>query len=169
MTLLVSVLALAFPAAALAHGTLGGNHGTGHGTGRENAVLSQKASGSHGQGSVHRHVPMVALIAHGTVVSVDTTTNIAVVQVTRANHHGSGLVGTPVTIDLSNAAISVSDVNGDGQKNLADVAVSDQVLVQGRIALHGTLTGALNATRLIDQTHPASSDAASGTQTTSTD
>jgi hypothetical protein len=165
MTLLAGALALAFPAGALAHGGPAGNHGVG----RANAPVSQGASGGHGRGAVHRHVPMVALIAHGTVVSVDTTTNLTVVQVTRANHHGTGLVGTQVTIELSKATISVADVNGDGQENLADVAVNDQVLVQGRIPLHGALTGALNATRLIDQTRPASAGASNGTQTTSTD
>lgn len=167
MTLLAGALALAFPAGALAHGVPGGNHGTGHDAGRQDAAAPQGASGTHRRGSIHRHVPMVALIAHGTVVSVDTTTSSAVVQVTRANHHGSGLVGTQVTFDLSKAAISVADANGDGQENLADVAVSDQVLLQGRIPLHGGLIAALTATRLIDQTHPASSDASSGTQTTS--
>jgi ABC-type uncharacterized transport system ATPase subunit len=98
---------------------------------------------------------MVALVAQGTVVSVDTTANTAVVQVTRANHHGAGLIGTEVTIDLSKASISVADVNGDGQKNLADIAVSDRVLVQGRIPLRGALAGALPARRLVDQTQSA--------------
>jgi hypothetical protein len=110
---------------------------------------------------------MVALIAHGTVVSVDATNNTAVVQVTRTNHHGAGLVGTQVTVELSNARITVADVNADGQKNLADVAAGDRVLVQGRIPLHGSLTGALVARRLIDQTHAATSDSTSSTQTTS--
>jgi hypothetical protein len=169
ITLLAGALALALPAGALAHGVPGGDHGAGRGAGRQDAAASQGVSGTRGRGSVHRHVPMVALIAHGTVVSVDTSTSSAVLQVTRANHHGSGLVGTQVTIDLSKAAIAVADANGDGQVNLADVAVSDQVLLQGRIPLHGTLTGALTATRLIDQTHPASSDALTGAQTTSTD
>jgi hypothetical protein len=164
MTLLAGALALAFPAGALAHDVPAGNHGAG----RANAPVSQGASGGHGQGSVHRHVPMVALIAHGTVASVDTTTNVAMVQVTSANHHGRGLVGTQVTIDLSKATISVADVNRDGQENLTDVAASDQVLVQGRIPLHSAVTGALTARRLIDQTRPAS-EASSGTQTTSTD
>jgi hypothetical protein len=110
---------------------------------------------------------MVALIAHGTVVSVDSTNNTAVVQVTRTNHHGAGLVGTQVTVDLSNARISVADVNADGQKNLADLAAGDRILVQGRIPLHGSLTAALVAKRLIDQTHPATSDSSSSTQTPS--
>jgi hypothetical protein len=110
---------------------------------------------------------MVALIAHGSVVSVDTTSNTAVVQVTRANHHGASLVGTQVTIDLSKARISVADVNADGQRNLADVAVGDRVLLQGRIPLRGSLTGSLVALRLIDQTHPAGTDSSTSTQTTS--
>lgn len=157
---LAGVLALALPAAAVAHGAPDGSGGASHG----NAAQAQGHAGGHGQGSAHRHIPMVALIAHGTVVSIDTTTNTAVVQVTRVNHHGMGLVGTQVTIDLSKAAISVADVDGDGQENLADVAVSDQVLVHGRIPLRGSLTGPFSAARLIDQTHPASSDSSGSTQ-----
>jgi hypothetical protein len=110
---------------------------------------------------------MVALIAHGTVVSVDTTNNTAVVQVTRANHPGAGLIGTQATIDVSKARISVTDVNADGQKNLGDVAAGDTVLVQGRIPLRGSLSGALVALRLVDQSHPVSGDSTSSTQTTS--
>jgi hypothetical protein len=163
LTALAGVLALAFPAGALAHGAAGASHGAGHGK----AAQSHGQAGKHGKGSAHRHIPMVALVAHGTVVSVDTTNNTAVVQVTRTNHHGAGLVGTQVTVDLSNAKISVADINADGQKNLADVAAGDQVLVQGRIPLHGSLTGALVAKRLIDQTHPATSDSSSSTQTSS--
>jgi hypothetical protein len=158
------MLELVFPAGALAHGAPVGSHGAGHGS----SAQSQNERGGHGQGRAHRHIPMVAIVAKGTVVSVDPTTNTAVVQVTRANHHGAGLVGTQVTIDLSKARISVADANGDGQKNLADVAVSDDVLVRGRIPLHGSLAGALSAGRLIDQTHPAGSDPSSSTQATST-
>jgi ABC-type uncharacterized transport system ATPase subunit len=88
---------------------------------------------------------------------VDTTSNTAVVQITRVNRHGAGLVGTQVTVDLSKAAISVADVYGDGQSNLADVAAGDHVLIQGRIPLHGSLSGSLPATRLVDQTQSASS------------
>jgi hypothetical protein len=163
LTALTGVLALAFPAGALAHRAPAGSHGAGH----ANAARSHGKASAHGQPSTHRHIPMVALIAHGTVVSVDSTNNTAVVQVTRTNHHGAGLVGTQVTVDLSNARISVADVNADGQKNLADVAAGDRVLVQGRIPLHGSLTAALVAKRLIDQTHPATSDSSSSTQTPS--
>src|SRR5947209_547083 len=111
---LTGVIALAFPAGALAHGAPGGSHGAGHG----HAAESKGQAGKPGQGPAHRHIPMVALVAHGTVVSVDTTNNTAIVQVTRANHHGARLVGTQVTIDLSDARISVADANADGQKNL---------------------------------------------------
>jgi hypothetical protein len=164
LTVLAGTLALVFPAGALAHGAPEGSHGAGHGNGAQ----SQNKRAGHGQGGAHRHIPMVAIVAKGTVVSVDLATSSAVVQVTGANHHGAGLVGTQVTIDLSNARILVADANGDGQKNLADVAVSDHVLVRGRIPLHGSLAGALSAGRLIDQTHPAGSDPSSSTQATST-
>lgn len=163
LAVLTGVLALAFPAGALAHGAPDASHGARH----DHAAQSHTQAGEHGQGSTRRHVPTVALIAHGTVVSVDPTNNTAVVQVTRTNHHGAGLVGTQVTVDLSNARISVADVNADGQQNLADLAPGDRVLVQGRVPLHGPLTGALVAKRLIDQTHARSTDSSSSTQTTS--
>jgi len=164
LTVLAGTLALVFPAGAVAHGAPDGSHGAGHG---KSAQLQNKPVG-HGQGGAHRHIPMVAIVAKGTVVSVDPATSSAVVQITRANHHGAGLVGMQVTIDLSKTRISVADANGDGQKNLADVAVGDHVLVWGRIPLHGSLAGALSAGRLIDQTHPAGSDPSSSTQATST-
>jgi hypothetical protein len=170
LTALAAVLGLAFPAGALAHGVPSASHGAGHGQAGEShgrAAQSHGQAGKHGKAGTRRHIPMAALIAHGTVVSVDTTNNTAVVQVTRANHHGAGLVGTQVTVDLSKARMSVADVNADGQKNLADVAAGDRVQVHGRIPLRGSLTGALVAGRLIDQTHPASSDSSSSTQTTS--
>jgi hypothetical protein len=161
VTALAGALALVFPAGALAHGAAANSHATGH------AAESHGHAGKRGHRPASRHIPMVALIAHGTVVSVDTTNNTAVVQVTHANHHGAGLVGTQVTIDLSKARISVADVNADGQKNLSDVAAGDRVLVQGRIPLRGSLTGPLVALRLVDQTHPAGGDSSSSTQTTS--
>ena len=164
LTALAGTLALVFPAGALAHGAPDGSHGAGHG----NSAQSQHKHGGHGQGRANRHGPMVAIVAKGTVVSVDPAASSAVVQITRANHHGAALVGTQMTIDLSKARISVADANGDGQKNLADVAVSDHVLVRGRIPLHGSLAGALSAGRLIDQTHPAGGDPSSSTQATST-
>src|SRR5690242_6044193 len=160
LTALAGVLTLACPAAALAHGAPDGSHGVGHSP----AARSHAHAAGHGQAGARRHIPMVALIARGTVVSVDTTTNTAVVQIARANHHGAGLVGTQVTIDLAKARISVADVNADGQKNLADVAVNDRVLVQGRIPLHGSLTGTLSAKRLIDQTHRSTSSSTTSTQ-----
>jgi hypothetical protein len=170
LTSLVAVLGLAFPAAALAHGQPSDSHGAGHGHAAHShgqAAHSHGQAGTHGQGRAHRHVPTVAVVAHGTVVSVDTTNNTAIVQITRANHHGAGLVGTQVTVDLSNARITVADVNADGQKNLADVAANDEVVVQGRVPLHGSLTGSLVARHLIDQTHAPTSDPATSTQTTS--
>jgi hypothetical protein len=102
-------------------------------------------------------VPTVALVASATVVSVDTTAGTAVVQITQTNHHAE-LNGTQLTVDLTKAAISVADVNADGQQTIADLATGDQVLVQARVPLHGALSGALVAQRLVDQTHPAGSD-----------
>jgi hypothetical protein len=97
-------------------------------------------------------------------VSVDTTAGTAVVQITHTNHHAE-LDGTQLTVDLTQAAISVADVNADGQENIADLAAGDQVLVQARVPVRGALSGALVAQRLVDQTHPAGSDDDGGSST----
>jgi hypothetical protein len=155
------VLALSFPAGALAqghaHGAAHGNAGQ-HGKGAQHGQGGKHGQGGqHGQGGTHRHVPTVALVASGTVVSIDTTSGTAVVEITHTNHHAE-LDGTQLTVDLTKAAISVADVNADGQQNMADLAAGDQVLVQARVPLRGALSGALVAQRLVDQTHPADSD-----------
>jgi hypothetical protein len=97
-------------------------------------------------------------------VSIDTTSGTAVVEITHTNHHAE-LDGTQLTVDLTKAAISVADVNADGQENIADLAAGDQVLVQARVPVRGALSGALVAQRLVDQTHPAGSDDDGGSST----
>ena len=73
-----------------------------------------------------------ALVLKGTVTAVGTGTIDVLVR--GANHHGRALRGQTVTVDVSGARVIVRDVNGDGIRDLADVAVGDRVGVQARIA-----------------------------------
>ena len=118
------VAAFALPAGAAAHGG-------GHGPKADHGSHGAKGSAFHG-GKKGR-----ALIVKGTVSAVGTGTIDVLVK--SANHHGHALRGQTLTFDVSNARIVVRDVNGDGKRDLADVAVGDRVLVQSRIAKGATV------------------------------
>jgi hypothetical protein len=135
--------ALALPAAAVAKGP--GGHGKG---------------ADHGKAGKHDKAPKSrALNIKGTVAAVgDGTVDVLVKS---ANHHGRALAGQTVTVDVSNARIVVRDVNGDGARDLADVAVGDRVLVHSRIAKGATPDAAqpIVAKRLVDKGVPKSDPA----------
>ena len=131
------VAALALPAAAVAKG---GGHGGFHGHKGGNSA-GHKQKGKHGR----------SLIVKGTVSAVGTGT--IDVLVSGGNHRGRALKGQTVTFDVSNARIVVADVNGDGSRDLADVAVGDRVVVQSRIDKGATVdtTQPVVAKRVVDQ------------------
>ena len=91
------------------------------------------------------------LIVKGTVSAVGTGT--IDVLVTGGNHRGRALKGQTVTFDVSNARIVVADVNGDGSRDLADVAVGDRVVVHSRVDKGATVDPSqpLVAKRVVDQ------------------
>ena len=132
------VAALALPAAAVAHG---GGHGKGAFHGHKGGKSAGHKQGKHGR----------ALIVKGTVSAVGTGT--IDVLVTGGNHRGRALKGQTVTFDVSNARIVVADVNGDGSRDLADVAVGDRVVVHSRIDKGATVDPSqpLVAKRVVDQ------------------
>jgi hypothetical protein len=112
------VAALGLPAAAVAHGKAG-QHG-------KKPDKSGQFKGQKGR----------ALNVKGTVTAIGDGTIDVLVK--HANHHGRALNGQTVTFDVSNARIVVRDVNGDGSRDLADVAVGDRVDVHSRIAKGAT-------------------------------
>lgn len=67
---------------------------------------------------------LVAAVADGNVQ----------VQVLHGNSRGKKFKGQTLTFDLSKAKIKVADVNNDGKRDLADVAVGDRVMVQAKVA-----------------------------------
>ena len=140
------VAALALPAAAVAKGPGGHGKDADHGKAGKH--------GKHGKAPKSR-----ALNIKGTVAAVgDGTVDVLVKS---ANHHGRALAGQTVTVDVSNARIVVRDVNGDGTRDLADVAVGDRVLVHSRIAKGATPDPAqpIVAKRLVDKGAPKSDPA----------
>jgi hypothetical protein len=146
------VAALAMPAAALGKG-----HG-GHGKGAEHAHGGGHGKGAdHGQGGKHTR----ALNLKGSVSAVGDGTVDVLVK--KANHHGKALAGQTVTVDVSSARIVVRDVNGDGARDLSDVAVGDRVVVHARIAKGDTPDAAqpVVAKRLVDQGAARSGDGGS--------
>lgn len=150
---LVAATGLALPAASAAKGP----HGHGNGT---HGKSGQHQRGKHGR----------ALIVKGTVAAVGTDGTVQV-NVLHANHHGKALVGQTVTFDVSQARIVVADTNGDGQRNLADVAVGDSVVVHARVTKGETLdpSTTIAAGRLVDQGPPSTSDSSGSNSTDSQD
>lgn len=67
---------------------------------------------------------LVAAVADGSVQ----------VQVLHGNSRGKKFKGQTLTFDLSKAKVKVADVNNDGKRDLADVAVGDRVMVQAKVA-----------------------------------
>jgi hypothetical protein len=147
----LSAAAMLVPGAAAAnpgHGSHGRQDAAhGHGShGRQDAV--------HGHHGHHVRKP-VNYVFKGTLVSVDTTANTAVVHVVRGNHWARSFKGQDVTFDLANTRVITA----------APLAAGDPVLVQARLARDvSTLTQPLAARRLIDLAAPAS-----GSDDTSTD
>ena len=141
----VAVGALAAAPGALADPPTGvGNSGQGSG----NQGHGKPADpGSQGKGKAGTKTVMY--VFKGTYAGTNG------VNVTKGNNHvkKANLVGTLVTFDLASAAIVVDDVNGDGARNLTDVATGDKVVVKARLPRKEPGTQPFAAKQLVDQTH----------------
>jgi len=82
------------------------------------------------------------------------------VAVDHGNAHAkkADLVGTTVDFDLSDARIVVADNDGNGTKDLSDVATGDRVVVKARLPRTDPGDQPFKAKQLVDQTHAPSSD-----------
>jgi hypothetical protein len=79
----------------------------------------------------HRRNPVVAYQFKGKVAAVDG--QVVTLTVARANRHSRQFRGQDVQFDVTDAKIRVKDRNGDGERNLADVAVGDRAVVTARL------------------------------------
>jgi hypothetical protein len=146
-----AALALAAaPGIAQAHESQGLAHGQGQG--RDHAPGLHREQGKQDQGErqgkgeakslgakPHRHhgKARVAWVARGTVKAVDATAQTLTISVPdvrgATNRHARAWRGTDVTFDVSDARLKVRDVNGDGERNLSDVAVGDFAKVLAKL------------------------------------
>jgi hypothetical protein len=129
--------ALAIPAAAVADP----GHGHGHGHGHD---------ATHGHG--HGHNPSVMYVFKGTYGP-----DAGVVTVNHGNGHvkKAGLVGGPVSFDLSAAKLVVADTNADGTVTVDDVVSGDAVVVKARLPKQDPGAQPFAAKQLVDQTNGA--------------
>ena len=110
----------------------------GHGQG------GHERGAGHGKGPAHRpakRTPVVTYVFKGKVARVAAASTV-VVAVHKVNRHGRALRGRDVAFDVTAAQVVVRDVNGDGRRDLADVAVGDRVQVLARLPKR--LAGALS-------------------------
>jgi hypothetical protein len=128
------VLALGIAVLALPAGALAG-HGQGHGKG-------------------HAKTHEVAYVFKGTYTGESSVT----VKHGNAPVRKGGFVGQTVKFDFSNTRFTVADTNGDGMRNLNDVAVGDKVVVIARLPRKNPGEQPFVAKRLIDQTHGEGSE-----------
>jgi hypothetical protein len=105
------------------------SHGKGHGR--------DHAPGLQHQTTTQQHSHAVAWIARGTVKAVDANAKTLTVSVFdrkgATNHHALSWRGQDVTFDVSKARLNVHDVNGDGKRDLADVATGDIARVLAKL------------------------------------
>jgi hypothetical protein len=137
-------------ALAAAPGVAQADHGQnqGQGQGRDRAPglhrdqtdQQPKGGGSlKTQGKSHRHgaKARVAWVARGTIKAVDATAETLTISVPdvrgATNRHARAWRGEDVTFDVSDARLRVRDVNGDGERNLADVAIGDVAKVLAKL------------------------------------
>jgi hypothetical protein len=111
-----AVATLAVPAAALAKG--GDDHGS-KGRGAEHSSKAKKPKTAN-----YIFTGLVTAVADGKVS----------VAVAAGNSRGRRYKGQTLTFDLANSRLRVHDVNHDGSRDLADVAVGDRVLVQAKLS-----------------------------------
>ena len=104
------------------------------------------------------------LILKGTVASVDGSA--VTVDVTNGNSRGRRLIGQHV-LDVTNARISVRDVNGDGARDAADVVAGDRFVAQVRVARGSEVdpAAALVTRRFVDKGVPDAGDDETETET----
>ena len=113
---------VASPAGAMAKNSDDGGKGKGSGA----AQSDGKKGGKPKKPKVvtYEFKGLVAAVVDGTVQ----------VTVQSGNSKAKKLKGQTLTFDVSKAKVKVADVNGDGKRDLADVAVGDRVNVQAKVA-----------------------------------
>jgi hypothetical protein len=99
------------------------------------ATAKSDHAGAHGKGKANGHAKVKNAVFKGSVVSVDAAAGSVVLHVVKANKWGRSLKDTDVTFTVATVKqLGVNDVNGDGKRDLADVAAGDSAQAQAKIA-----------------------------------
>jgi hypothetical protein len=130
LVLLAIAGALVFPALA------GAERGSGHGQEAEGQELAQRGPKSEerppkGERPVSWNLKGVVV---GKAENAETGQQTVNVLVKHSNRHGRALRNTEVTVDVTKARVVVRDVNGDGERNFADIADGDLAKIQLRLS-----------------------------------
>ena len=135
LVVLGSAAALAAPMAATAKP---GGNGNGHGP-KPAATKGPKFS---------------TVIVKGSVASVGGS--VVTVDVAKGNSRGRAYATQQLQLDLTDARVSVADVNADGARDVADVAAGDRFVAQVRVPRGATVdpAAALVTRRFVDQGPP---------------
>jgi ABC-type uncharacterized transport system ATPase subunit len=97
------------------------------------AATAKSDHASKGKGKDHAKAKNA--VFKGSVVSVDATAGSVVLHVDKANKWGRSLKGTDVTFTVATVKkLGVADTNGDGKRDLADVAPGALAQAQAKIA-----------------------------------
>jgi hypothetical protein len=109
--------------------------------------------GSQGHANGHSKAKGVAYVFKG---AYQLDGNVAVDH-GNAHVRKAGLVDTVVAFDLSSARVVVADVNGDGSKDVNDLAAGDRVVVKAKLPRKDPGAQPYSARQVVDQTNPDSS------------
>ncbi len=132
---LAAAALVAFPAAAV------GKDGSGK-PGKGGDAVAKPKKPKKPKVHTYEFKGLVVAVADGTVQ----------VEVKAGNSRAKKLKGLTLTFDVTKAKVKVADVNNDGKRDLADVAVGDRVNVQAKLPRGAVDTSqALPARHLVDK------------------
>lgn len=128
-------------------------------TSSENPTINSPGAKGDGKGKGKgQNGPVVMYVFKGIYGGVDTSTMLGTVDVSGGNKHARGFAGEVVTFDLTNAKVSVADVDLDGDADLDDVHVGDEVKLKARLSKRDPGVQPFAAKMLVDETHPELDD-----------
>ena len=117
------------------------------------AALAKGGHDSKGKGADHgaktkkpKKPKTSTYVFKGSVAAIDGAT--VQVKVAAGNSRGRRYKDQTLSFDVTKAKLKVRDSNGDGKRDLADVAVGDRVVVQAKLP-----RGALDVTQALAARH----------------
>jgi hypothetical protein len=136
LAVLSAAALVAFPAGAM--GKNGQDGGPGKGGRADSAETAKPKKPKKPKVSTYEFKGLVTAVGEGTVA----------VEVKAGNSRAKQFKGQTLTFDVTKAKLKVADVNRDGKRDLADVAVGDRVNVQAKLP-----RGAVDATQALPARH----------------